>query len=251
MTISPEVLDAYHRQRAEAGDPVVFPSYLSFVWTSFALSVVQSALNAVVFLVLTFSSTFYLLQLFVDALHDDTSLLRPALIPFALFSDFAFSCVLLFCLSRDARVAEGRWLSKAAYFRLRIIGLHRLLSASPYHRMRYHLWYQQRQLTSLCVVDTLASLLIYLPACLTTNALADAAPPHTPIEPFMRAAAALCLLAFGVAQLTLLHCGLQWVADRCCGGVGGPRGGAAAGESGGGWGGGVGTASAAGPGGVW
>ena len=225
MTISPEVLDAYHRQRAEAGDPVVFPSYLSFVWTSFVLSVVQSALNAAVFLVLTFSATFLLLQLIVDALHGDTSLLRPTFIPFALFSDFLFSFVLLFFLSRDPRIVQGRWLSKPAYFRLRIVGLHRLLSSSPYHRMRYHLWYQQRQLTSLCVLDTLASLLVYLPATLTTTALANAAPPHSPIQFFMRAATAVCLLAFIVAQLTLLHCALQWAADRCGGGLGGVGGG--------------------------
>ena len=219
MTIRAAELDAYHHQCAEAGDSAVFPSKRSFVFTSFLLSVLQTGLSSLVFFLLTVATALYVLQLCVNLLwHDgDATLLAPAFLPFAFLFDFLLSFLGLALLSRTPRVANDRWMAKEAYFRLRMLALHRLLSRSSYHRMRYHLWYQQRQLSRLWLLDSAASLLVYVPGALTARALSREAGTQSNAAAFLDAVAVTCCVAFAAAQLTALHRLAQWLLDvGCC-----------------------------------
>ena len=217
MTIADAHLESFFRHRLSAGDVIIFPFLFSFVFSSFLLSVLLTAVNALIVSPLLFMIAFlYLLQLSSALSHDDATLLRdPALIPFAFFSDLFISFALLLYLSRPVRVAGGALSAKAAYFRLRVVGFNRLVSCSSCDRMLYQLWYQQRELTALWVIDTSTSILVYAPACINAYALSQTAEEGSSPYLFLRVSAIIFAVACVLAQATAVHAALQWLVDGC------------------------------------
>ena len=202
------VTEALQIRRGLSAPAMKWPPCLSIPFASFLLSALITSMSLLFFLLC--STTAVALMFGITRQLQTTMLLVSTLMAYLLL-DVLFS--LLWMHRTSASPSSS--LSRAAFFRVKVVAVVRLLSPAPFHRLLYLHWHAQHRLVGMLLLDA-GTVLIMLPAYIVAspshNVTGPAPADQSPVVSFLLRAVEW--LAEGVFALVALELVLLALRNR-------------------------------------